>query len=161
MRKFYFVQILKKILVFAYFVISSYFVITSYFVKRETFFKNRAFLRRAKRHENHNRWKIQDYMSFPCSCGVSFQSFNFVQKLWFHFKSLTFEKFIVIWFSIVTKGFLFQNATYQKCNVVELKNALLFIKTFWNFFPYSMMKNSTLQKWVIILKIRKRKFFTE
>ena len=32
MRKSYFAQILKKILVFAYFVISCYFVISSYFV---------------------------------------------------------------------------------------------------------------------------------
>ena len=41
-------------------------------------------------------------------------------KLWFHFKSLMFEKFNVIWLNIVTKGFLFQNSAYKKCNVVEL-----------------------------------------
>jgi len=85
--------------------------------------------------------------------------FQLCWKLWFHFKSLTFEKFVVIWLNIVTKGFLFQNSTYKKCNVEKLKNALLFIKKFWNVFPYSVIKNSTFQKWVIILRIRKRKFF--
>ena len=48
-------------------------------------------------------------------------------------ESLTFEKLIVIWLNIVTKGFLFQNSTYKKCNVVELKNALLPIKRFETF----------------------------